>query len=49
MKTLEKILSEFFCDHKAADEEAMLLTHFRRMDTAAQGIIAMTAERLAAG
>jgi hypothetical protein len=34
---------------ETADTETALLSHFRRLDPAAQGIISMTAERLAAG
>jgi hypothetical protein len=36
-------------DCQTDDTESALLAHFRRLDPAAQGIISMTAERLAAG
>jgi hypothetical protein len=36
-------------DHQTDDTESALLSHFRRLDPAAQGIISLTAERLAAG
>jgi hypothetical protein len=42
------VLEIYFCASESASTEDALLSHFRRLDPAAQGLIAGTGERLAA-
>jgi hypothetical protein len=43
------VLENYFSSSESASTDDALLSHFRRLDPAAQGLIAGTAERLAAG